>query len=110
MARDLVLDDLRGIDEEHLHVLGLVCRAPLQLRRPHTPRNMLPFAGSLSLVALAGADAIRECDTDEAWLREHEAAMASEEFRTASEALCRLPGVSLPGNPCSLVARPEQPL
>ena len=157
MVRDLTLNDLRSIDEDHLHLLGLVLRAPEQLRSPHAPRNVLAFAGSpvdvttfgfvvdgpsietleaithlaarpvcvqkgrqslfvpnlrafLSLVALAGADAIREYDTDEAWLRQHEESMSWPEFRTASEALCRLPGVSLPAEPCSLVTRPDQPL
>lgn len=157
MVRDLTLNDLRSIDDDHLHLLGLVLRAPEQLRGPHTPKNVVAFAGSpvdvttfgfvvdgppvetleaitqlaaravciqngrhslvvpnlrafLSLVALAGADAIRECDTDEAWLREHEESMSSPEFRSASEALCRLPGVFRPAEPCSLVTRPDQPL
>lgn len=157
MVRELVFDDLRRIDEDHLHLLGLVLREPAQLRGPRTPRNVVPFAGSpidttvygflvdgasietleaitelaarriliekrrhsrvvpnlravLSLVALAGADAIGEHDTDAAWLRLHEESMASPEFRNASEALCRLPGVSLPSEPCSLVALPDASL
>jgi hypothetical protein len=44
--RDLVLDDLRGIDEEHLEAIGLALRAPEHLRGPDTPSNVFPFAGS----------------------------------------------------------------
>jgi hypothetical protein len=157
VLRDLVLDDLRGIDDDHLGALGLVLRAPELLRGRRTPSNVIPFAGSpvddttfgflmedpavetleaiaqlaacpicilrhrdsfivpnlrsfLSLVALAGADAIGEVDTDEAWLRKHSDWTSEPVFRTASEALCRLPGVSLPAKPCSLVTRPDRPL
>jgi hypothetical protein len=75
------------------------------LHSPKGGENLLVpnLAAFLSLVAIAGAEAISAHKTDEAYRESREEALADADFRRASSVLCSLPGVAIPSRPSEII-------